>query len=83
MSLEKDIQLLNVANDNDVLSLIVGALISADSLVSIDTCVKSTDIINGFIKALPHTNIDNKDEWMEKFETCLDIITRAKKELEG
>ena len=82
MSLEKDIILINTADENDVLNLILGALISAETLSSIDACTKSIDILNGFIAAVPYTNVKDKEECEHMMRDCLKIVTDVRNELQ-
>ena len=79
MSKVKDIELLNTANENNMLSIITASLISSDALVSLDACDKAIELIKSFLEALPETNIEEKDRWKKTFEDCLGVAERDRK----
>jgi hypothetical protein len=78
MGKKRNVDLLNVANENGLLPLIFGGLISADELTSAEQCRKSLEILEGLLEAIPESNIKDKDRWV-KFAN--DGIEIAKQDL--
>ena len=78
MKNSKDIKLLNVANENGLLPLIIGELISAEALTSEDACDKSIEILTGFLTAIDDTDIEDKDKWKDLMEKGLEVAKQDK-----
>lgn len=78
----KNVEILNAANENGLLPFLFASLISADSLVNIDACNKAIEMFSDFIEAIPETNLDNKEKWVEKCKSGIKIAERDKKQFE-
>ena len=77
--INKNIDLLNEANKQGMLPMLYLSLISSDSLVDEISCDKSIEMLIDFLEALPKTDIEDKNMWVEKFNAGLGIVKRDKK----
>lgn len=78
------INILDELYKNEALWLVLGCLVSADSLVSIEECEKSKDIIKEFKTALPTTELlpeEAKKSISDFLEKAEDIIEKEKNTL--
>lgn len=79
MDKKKKIDALNAVNECGMLPMFLGELVSADTLISADKCRKSIEMLEGLKEALPESNVEDKDVWMNFIIKGLEI---AKNDLE-
>ena len=65
--------LLNTLNESGMVWFYITALVSADSILTVEDCDRSIDLLQQTIEALPETNID-KEEQDKIREYCFDGI---------
>lgn len=82
MNKEKDIRVLNAAYDLDMLGVMYVEMISSDTLLSVEACDKTIELLTGFLEALPETKIEDKDEWKKNFEDGIEIAKKDKEYFE-
>ena len=82
MNRDKNIEALNTLDENGFLPLLLGELISSDTLESADQCRKSIEMLSEFVEALPETNIKDKEKWKKMMEEGLEIARRDLKYFE-
>lgn len=75
---EKTIEFLNTIDKNQMIPLILGSLISSDTLINEDSCNKSIEIITEFLEVIDETEIENKTKWKEFLTDSLKIVERDK-----
>jgi len=80
-NLERDIELLEAIEKNGMIWLVLGSLISADSLISIESCDKNLEISMSFLEAAKKSNnLKEKEKIIEYLEKSIEIIKRDKEE---
>ena len=80
--LKKDIELLETIEKNDMLWFVLGSLISADSLMTVDECDKNLEICTAFLAAAKEsTGLKEKEKIIKFLEDGVEIINRDRKEL--
>jgi len=79
--LKKDIELLETIEKNGMIWLVLGSLISADSLMTVDDCDKNLEICTSFLDAAKEANLMEKEKIINYLKNGIDIIKREKEEL--
>ena len=79
--LKKDIELLETIEKNGMIWLVLGSLISADSLMTVDDCDKNLEICTSFLDAAEKANLEEKEKIINYLKNGIDIIKRDKEEL--
>ena len=80
-NLERDIELLEAIEKNGMIWLVLGSLISADSLISIESCDKNLEISMSFLEAAKKSNnLKEKEKIIEYLEKSIETIKRDKEE---
>jgi hypothetical protein len=83
---DKLIGLLEAIHENGTIWLVLGSLISADSLVDIKSCEENLEVANSFLGVIDScTNIPEKDRqtYKEHLEKAKDIISRDLEEFKN
>ena len=81
--MKKVVKLLNEAHKSGILPIVLGGLVSADCLTSIDACNKSIELLTEFAEALPETNIEEKETYEKLIKKGISIAEEDKKKLEN
>ena len=79
--LDKDIELLESTEKNGMIWLILGSLISADSLMTVDECDKNLEICTSLLEAAENANLKEKDKIIKYLKDGVEIIKRDREEL--
>ena len=79
--LKKDIELLEATEKNGMIWLILGSLISADSLMTVDECDKNLETCTALLEAAKESNLKNKEKIIKYLEDGVEIIKRDREEL--
>ena len=77
------VSFLNCIFKEGVLNLYYASLISADSLNTAEDCDVAEKSLNEFKEALPNTEINNQEKWLERIKEGLNIVKREKTLKEG
>lgn len=79
--IKKDIELLEAIEKNGVIWLVLGSLISADSLMTVEACDKNLEICTSFLEAAEKANLNEKEKIIGYLKNGIEIIKRDKEEL--
>ena len=79
--LKKDIELLETIEKNGMIWLVLGSLISADSLMTVEECDKNLEICTSFLEAAEKANLKEKEKIIKYLKDGVEIIKRDKEEL--
>ena len=79
MDREKDIMLLNAADERGLLPVLFANLVSSEALLSEDACLKAIELLTGFKEAIPETQIGDKEYWLGMADGGIEV---AKRDLE-
>lgn len=72
-------------HSNGMMWMILGSLISADTLLTCEDYENSIEILSEFVDTIPNTNIpeDVKEKYLEKSIQCLDLVKKEFEEKHG
>jgi len=72
-------------HSNGMMWMILGSLISADTLLTNEDYENSIEILSEFVDIIPNTNIpeDVKEKYQEKSIHCLDLVKKEFEEKYG
>lgn len=75
-------ELLNKFKDNGLVWYYLGALVSADNLLTVEDCDRAIVLLNDTIKAIPETDFseEDKDKLIKYCNDSIEICESDKKE---
>ena len=76
------LELIEALHTNDMMWMILGSLISADTLITKEDYENSIEILNDLVELIPNTNIpeESKEKYLEKAIQANELVKKEYEE---